>query len=423
MEIILIAVPFFFLLIALELWQDRRKNTGYYQFNDALNSLNLGVLSRLTGLFKVLLPLSVYYWVHQHYALWQLPDNSPLVWLAAFVFYDLAYYWIHRLGHEVAIMWGSHVVHHSSEEYNLTTALRQTGTLAVFEWIIVLPLAFIGISTEVMLATVSLNLIYQFWVHTRHIDRMPDWFETIFVTPSHHRVHHALNKEYIDKNYGGVFILWDKIFGSFAAEKQDIQIVYGVSDQLNSWDPIWANLKVYRNLLTDILYTNKFTDKIRTLLKPPGWRAPDMELRFPRNYATSDTLNKFDVPLSTTMKSYLVTQFAIVVALVFALLLAIQERQLSLLSGLFLAVFAMFHCWGISALQEAKSYIRWLEPLRIVSLTGVSTFMLIGTEQKAIFFITTIVIITVNLLWFRYTASIQKQHSHSQSLPDCEAAK
>lgn len=369
MEIILAAVPFFFLLIAIELVADKVRGTGYYRFNDAINSLNLGVMSRLTEILKVLVPFTVYFWVYEQASLWQLAQNGIWVWVFAFVIYDLGYYWVHRLSHEMAIMWGSHVVHHSSEEYNLTTALRQTGTPAVFAWLIYLPLAVLGIPPEMMLAVAALNLIYQFWVHTRHIDKLPSWYEAVMVTPSHHRVHHALNKEYIDKNYGGVFILWDKWFGSFAAEQKDIKIVYGVSDQLNSWDPIWANVKVYKNLLIDAWHTRTLKDKFKTFFMPPGWRAEDVVQTLPRNYATSDGLQKFDVRLSGKMKVYVLIQFALMVALVFALLLKVPTLSLELAVGL--GLFAIFHSWGISALQENKPWIKWLEPLRLLSIAGV----------------------------------------------------
>lgn len=405
MEIILAAVPFFFLLIAIELVADKVRGTGYYRFNDAINSLNLGVMSRLTEILKALLPFTVYVWVYEHYALWNLPQSSVWVWLIAFVIYDLGYYWVHRLSHEMAIMWGSHVVHHSSEEYNLTTALRQTGTPATFAWIIYLPLALLGIPPEMLLAVAALNLIYQFWVHTRHINKLPDWFEAVMVTPSHHRVHHALNKEYIDKNYGGVFILWDKWFGSFAAEQNDIDIVYGVSDQLNSWNPIWANFKVYKNLLLDVWHTHSFKDKLKTLLMPPGWRAQDVADKFPRHYATSDTLQKYDISLPGKMKTYVLLQFAILVSLVFVLLLMVPK--LTLLISVSLGLFAIFHCWGISALQEQRPMLNWLEPMRLLSIAAV-LFLLLPQIQESVYWLILVVLVTANILWFRLANNADK---------------
>ena len=414
MEIILIAVPFFFLLIVIELITDWRKGTGYYRFNDAINSLNLGVLSRLTGILKLLLPLSAYYWVYQHYALWQWESSSVWLWLTAFIVYDLGYYWVHRLSHEMAIMWGSHVVHHSSEEYNLTTALRQTSTPAIFAWLIFLPMALAGVPPEVTLACGSLNLIYQFWVHTRHINKLPRWFETVFVTPSHHRVHHALNKEYIDKNYAGVFIIWDRIFGTFMPEHPDIPVVYGVSDQLHSWNPVWANAKVYKNLLQDLWHTKGIPNKLKTLLMPPGWRAEDVAEAFPRNYASSETIQKYDVSLDNKMKGYLLVQFATVVALVFSLLLQIGTFAVWLSVGL--SLFAVCHCWVISGLQERKSWVHIAEPLRLIT-TAILLLWITDFAQDTTVLLAGLIYTALNLLAF-YTIFRVKAANWAQDASD-----
>lgn len=417
MEIILAAVPLFLLLIAVELIVDKKRGTGFYRFNDAINSLNLGVISRLTEILKLLLPLSAYVWIYQNFATWQLPEHSIAVWLFAFVVYDLGYYWVHRFSHEIAIMWGSHVVHHSSEEYNLTTALRQTGTPAIFAWIIFLPMAFIGVPPTLLLAVGALNLIYQFWVHTRHIKKLPDWYESIFVTPSHHRVHHALNKEYIDKNYGGVFIIWDKVFGSFAPEKPDVDIVYGVSDQLNSWNPIWANVKVYKNIFIDAWHSRHLKDKLKTFVMPPGWRATDVQQKVPRTYATSTDLVRYDVSLTTASKGYLLAQFVLMIILVFVLLLMVPEMTLSISIGL--AFYAIFHCWVISTLQENKPYASWLEPLRILTVSLILGWLMapiLSTQYLVVMIIGLVTATLANLFWFARTQQDVKQKPASDSV-------
>ncbi|GLX78691.1 sterol desaturase [Thalassotalea insulae] len=368
MGFILAAIPFFLLAIAIELWFDKRRATGYYQFNDAINSLQLGTLSRIIGLLKAAIPFSLYTLIYQNYALWQLPESSLLVWLFAFIAYDLGYYWVHRLSHRINVMWASHVVHHSSEEYNLTTALRQTSTPALFAWAILLPLAFFGISPMLLISCGALNLIYQFWVHTRHIDKMPAWFEAIMVTPSHHRVHHALNRDYIDKNYAGVFILWDKLFGSFQAEKDNINIVYGVSHQLKSWNPIWANFKVYRDLLTDTLNTQNWRDKFQLWFRPPGWRPQDVTDTHPRPWVTTKSLIKYDNQLSYMSKAYILFQFVITIALSFFLLLS--ASNFSLLTNVLLCGIAMFCLFATSTLQEQKPASFLFETLRIILVSS-----------------------------------------------------
>ncbi|MFD2165036.1 sterol desaturase family protein [Thalassotalea euphylliae] len=364
MHLILAAIPFFLLLIAIEIFLDRKRGTGYYRFNDAIGSLNLGIFSRITGIAKAAIGISVYYWLYHNVALFNLPMDSYLVWAFAFIAYDLAYYWEHRLNHRIAIMWGSHVVHHSSEEYNLTTALRQTSTPSIFGWLIYLPLAFIGVSPEMAIACGSLNLIYQFWVHTRHVDKMPNWYEAIFVTPSHHRVHHALNRDYIDKNYAGVFILWDKLFGSFKAESDDIDIVYGVSGQLNSWNPIWANCQVYFNLMQDAWRTGSWRDKVKVFFMPPGWRPSDVNKTHPRKYATTKTMVKYETHTSRYTTIYLAAQFIVFVGLVFVLLLQSQHWDLN--TNLLLCIIATFNLWVISAMQSNTGWVKFSELARLL---------------------------------------------------------
>jgi sterol desaturase/sphingolipid hydroxylase (fatty acid hydroxylase superfamily) len=190
MNFILYAVPFFFVLIAVELFADRWRKVSNYRVADAINSLSTGVLSTTTGLLTKGVGLVSYAFALEHLALWQLPAQSVWVWVFAFVAYDLCYYWLHRMGHERNILWAAHSVHHQSEDYNLSTALRQTSTGFLLSWIFYLPLAVIGVPLVVFVAVASLNLLYQFWVHTRHIPKL-GWFEQVFVTPSNHRAHHG----------------------------------------------------------------------------------------------------------------------------------------------------------------------------------------------------------------------------------------
>ena len=231
MNIILYAIPGFFILIALELIAERIRGTDYYRTNDALTSLNLGVVSRLSGVLQAFIPIAVYLSVYENFRLFDAPDHW-VIWIVAFVLYDLSYYWAHRLGHEVNILWAAHVVHHSSEEYNLTTALRQTGT-GFFSVLFYIPMALLGFDPVMVVTVGALNLIYQFWVHTRHVPKL-GLLEWVFITPSNHRVHHAQNPVYIDKNYGGVFILWDRLFGTFQEELDDQPVVFGITGAVSS---------------------------------------------------------------------------------------------------------------------------------------------------------------------------------------------
>lgn len=327
MNLILAAVPFFFLLIAIEIITDWYRKTGYYRLNDAISSLSLGVLSRVNGVARKFIPFTIYYLAFDHVAQFALP-NETWVWLLAFVLYDFCYYWKHRLSHEINLLWAAHVVHHSSEEYNLTTALRQTSG-DLFDWVFYLPLAILGIPPEILIAVGSINLIYQFWVHTRHIGKL-GWYEWIFVTPSNHRVHHAQNDVYIDRNYGGVFILWDRWFGTFQEELDNEPVIYGIRKPLSSWNPVWANFQVYWRLISDAWYTARWQDKFAIWFKPTGWRPADVEKCRPLAKSNLQKFKKFDIPLGKSISWYCVLQHLLVIAL--ALLMMHLQSSFSLLT-------------------------------------------------------------------------------------------
>lgn len=267
MDFILYAVPFFFVLIALELLADHWRGMRNYRVADAINSLSTGVLSTTSGLLTKGVGLVTYAVDWEHLALFALPAERFWVWGLAFVGYDFCYYWLHRFGHERNVLWAAHSVHHQSEDYNLSTALRQTSTGFIFSWIFYLPLAVLGVPPLVFVSVAALNLLYQFWVHTRHIPKL-GWFEWVFVTPSNHRVHHAQNPVYLDRNYGGVFIFWDRLFGTFCEEDDKEPVVFGVTTPLASWNPLWANLQVYAQLWADARRAERWWDAVRIWFMP-----------------------------------------------------------------------------------------------------------------------------------------------------------
>ena len=227
-----------------------------------------------------------------------------------FILYDLAYYWKHRLGHEVALFWGSHVSHHQSEDYNLGTALRQT-SIDFHGFLFLIPFFIVGVPGEVLVATVSLNLIYQFWVHTQHVPKLGP-IEWIMVTPSNHRVHHARNDQYVDKNYGGVFIIWDRLFSTFQDELAEEPAVYGLRKPLNSWNPLWANTHVYWRLLIDFVKMKGFRNKVQLLFKPPGWLPADYT-KTCKAAAPVDLKSKYDPKVAGITRAYVFGQFIITV--------------------------------------------------------------------------------------------------------------
>jgi sterol desaturase/sphingolipid hydroxylase (fatty acid hydroxylase superfamily) len=314
MDFILYAVPFFFVLIALELLADHRRGVSNYRVADAINSISTGVLSTTTGLLTKGIGLVTYAFAFKHLALFEWSADSVWTWVFAFVLYDFCYYWLHRLGHERNILWAAHSVHHQSEDYNLSTALRQTSTGFLLGWIFYLPMAVFGVPLLVFVSVAALNLLYQFWVHTRHIPKL-GWFEWFFVTPSNHRAHHAQNALYMDRNYGGVFIIWDRLFGSFQEEDDNEPVVFGVTTPLASWNPIWANLQFYAQLWADARRTESYWDKLRIWFMRTGWRPADVRARYPLAKPDLSQFRKFEVELDVRQQVYVVLQFSVYVAL------------------------------------------------------------------------------------------------------------
>jgi sterol desaturase/sphingolipid hydroxylase (fatty acid hydroxylase superfamily) len=308
MDFVPYAVPFFIALIVVELLADRWRGQRNYRVADAINSLSTGVLSTTTGLLTKGVGVLTYAFALEHLALLELPARSPWTWLFAFVFYDFCYYWLHRLGHERNILWAAHSVHHQSEDYNLTTALRQTSTGFLLSWIFYLPLAVLGVPLVVFISVASLNLLYQFWVHTRHVPKL-GWYEWFFVTPSNHRAHHAQNALYMDRNYGGVFIIWDRLFGSFQEEDENEPVIFGVTTPLASWNPLWANLQFYAQLCSDARRTHSLWDKLRIWFMRTGWRPADVKAKYPLAKPDLSQFRKFEVPLDVRQQVYVALQF------------------------------------------------------------------------------------------------------------------
>lgn len=364
MDLILLAVPFFFVLIAVELLADRVRGQRNFTLADSINSLSTGALSTSTGLLTKGVGLVTYALVFEHMALLRLPPQAWWVWLLAFVLYDFCYYWLHRLGHERNVLWAAHSVHHQSEEYNLTTALRQTSSGFIFSWLFYLPLAMLGVPPLVFITVASLNLLYQFWVHTRHIPKL-GWLEWVLITPSNHRVHHAQNPDYLDRNYGGVFILWDRLFGTFKEEDPAEPVVFGVTTPLASWNPLWANLQFYAQLWHDARRADSPWDKLRIWFMPTGWRPADVAARYPQAKQDLALFRKFAVALGRAQQAYVAAQLVGYVALG-SYLMEVADRvpTAALVLGWALMAFGLF---VLGALLENRPWAVRLELLRLLA--------------------------------------------------------
>jgi sterol desaturase/sphingolipid hydroxylase (fatty acid hydroxylase superfamily) len=263
------AVPAFILLVLLEMWWAKRNAPEKYEPRDTLTSLAFGtgsqVAGALTGSFVFVLAM----WLYEH----RLFDIGWAWWafILCFILDDFAYYWAHRTGHRVRWFWASHVNHHSSQHYNLSTALRQSWTgFFALSFIFRIPLAFLGFHPAMLLFCGALNLIYQFWIHTEAIGKLPRWFEAVMNTPSHHRVHHATNPRYLDANYAGTFIIWDKMFGSFIEEVDNEPIRYGIVKQLGTFNLLYSVFHEWIGIAKDV-WSAPWRHKFGYIWRPPGW--------------------------------------------------------------------------------------------------------------------------------------------------------
>jgi len=265
-----LAIPAFVLLMLVEIWWVRRRDRRAYEPRDTLTSLALGLGSTVAGALTGGLALLIAFQVYEL----RIFDIGWVwwAWPIAFIFDDFAYYWSHRLGHRVRWMWAAHVIHHSSQHYNLSTALRQTWTGFFTPGLLIgLPMFWLGFHPLMVAFCGELNLIYQFWTHTEAVKRLPRWFEAVMNTPSHHRVHHAINPRYLDSNYAGVFIVWDKMFGTFVPERDDVRIQYGIVKQLGSFNLLWAAFHEWVGIARDMWSAPGLRNKLGYLLRPPGW--------------------------------------------------------------------------------------------------------------------------------------------------------
>lgn len=279
-KILLIATPIFLALVLIEKWWGWKKGKDTVRNMDMISSLSSGVTNTTKDVLGLSFVIISYGWLVNHVALLHV----KAVWLTyviAFIALDFSGYWIHRIAHEYNFFWNNHIVHHSSEEFNLACALRQSisGFVKMFV-IFLLPAALLGVPDKVIAVVAPLHLFAQFWYHTQHISTM-GFLEKIIVTPSHHRVHHAINKEYLDKNYGQIFIFWDKWFGTYQQELADVTPVYGITRPAQTWNPIKINFQHMWLLIQDAWRTKSWKDKWRIWLMPTGWRPKDVEEKYP----------------------------------------------------------------------------------------------------------------------------------------------
>ena len=297
--IITFAIPAFFLLIIVEYFYGKYIGKNTYRLNDTITSITIGMISRFPTMLNLGVQSVIFVYISTNLNLELLSVKNPFTWIIAFLLYDLSYYWMHRMHHEIKILWATHSVHHHGEDFNLATALRQTSTGWLWKWIFYMPMILLGVPVEVFIAVAGVNLVYQFWVHTEHIGHL-GWMEKVFITPMNHGIHHAKNKEYIDANYGGVFIIWDRMFGTYTAQRPDLKPVYGTATPLNSWNPLWANFQVFSIMVKDTIKTKSWRDKIKVWFSQTYWRPDDcIEQKNP-----DDFYKKFNPEITSDIKIF-----------------------------------------------------------------------------------------------------------------------
>ncbi len=315
-SILLIAMPAFLLLVLFEKWYGWKKGQDTVRNMDMISSLSSGITNVTKDVLGLSIAIISYKWLVEKVALIHI-GNSVWTYIIAFIALDFMGYWAHRLNHVYNLFWNNHIIHHSSEEFNLACALRQSISefLKVFV-IFLLPAALLGVPDKVIAVVAPIQLFAQFWYHTRHISKM-GFLEKIIVTPSHHRVHHAINKEYIDKNYGQIFICWDKWFGTFQEELEAAPPVYGITRPVHTWNPIRINFQHLWLLVKDAWHAKKWSDKVRIWFMPTGWRPADVEERYPV-YKIEDpySFEKYDPPASALLKAWSWFQLTMLLALV-----------------------------------------------------------------------------------------------------------
>lgn len=377
---VIYSIPIFFTLIGVELaydWYRVRKKFGesVYHLKDALNNIGCGVIDQITAVFTKVFTLGTYTLAFEwsrSFISYEIPSNW-LWFIVFFIVVDFFYYLAHRWSHAVNFMWLGHVVHHQSEDYNLSVALRQGAVQKLMTFWVYIPLAIVGFPPQWMLVTMGFNLLYQFWIHTELIDKM-GWFELLFNTPSHHRVHHGKNPKYIDKNHAGVLILWDRMLGTFQAEEE--RPTYGITNPTLTFNSVWSHIQPFSRMSEGIKKMDGLSNKINYLIQSPGW-TPKNQDAVVQEYSLDEP--KFDIALSQRKQIYILVQFVINMAIgAYYLnnldLLNMVER-ISLLSHTILYLSTLGYM-----MDDGKSSVKW-EVFRHLINLGISLLFLLHYDN------------------------------------------
>lgn len=396
---LLYAIPFFTGLVLVEVLYGAFVKQQKHNVMDTVSSLSSGLTNIIKDSLGLVLVLVSYPFLVENLALFEI-KITWIVWLIAFIVIDFAGYWNHRLSHHINIFWNQHVIHHSSEEFNLACALRQSiSNLVGYFALLLIPAAILGVPNKVIAILAPIHLFAQFWYHTQHIGKM-GWLEYLIVTPSQHRVHHAINPEYIDKNLGQILSIWDRMFGTFQEELKDVPPQYGVLKPAATWNPILINFQHFWRLIKDAWRTKSLWDKLRIWFMPTGWRPMDVIEKYP--IAIIDDVYNFKryrPKSSNKLKAYAIFQLLANTALLLFMLYNYSEIGFNGL--LFFSAFVFVGIFGYTSLMDRQIYAVWIETIRgLCGLTvvfytgdwfGLNSFLLFGSYYIAIYFLGSIV--------------------------------
>ena len=382
-----LAVPFFLFLIGLEFWVSKKKGKHFYNFNDTVSNLSVGIAERLLDGLTLGLFYFVYDYLYKHFAIFHI-QPSVLSWIGLLLITDFLWYWYHRLGHEVNLLWSVHVVHHQSEEFNFTVSARITLFQAVartFFWSL---LPIVGFSAEMITTILLIHGLYPFFIHTRTVGKL-GILEYILVTPSHHRVHHANNEQYLDKNYSDVFIIWDKLFGTFAEEIEEP--TYGLTKPLNSNSFLWQHFHFMLEMGYAFKYAEGWREKLKMLFGKPEHINPSYRRVLEQKFV----IHKTDKLHSTRFRNYVVLQMTLILIILFAFLLLEGQLDLSTqIATTFIILITLVNC---GAILEQRRWIFYLEYIRCFLILWISYIHFENTINP--YFLSSIILIVT--LYFK----------------------
>jgi len=371
---LLYAIPSFMVLLAFEIGYGHFVKNQKHKVLDSVSSISSGLTNIIKDSLGIGVVLITYPFLEDKLAITHI-ENTWFAWILAFLFIDFAGYWNHRLSHKINFFWNQHVIHHSSEEFNLACALRQSiSNLLGYYPILLFPAAILGVPYQIIAILGPAHLFAQFWYHTQHIGKM-GWLEYIIVTPSQHRVHHAINPEYIDKNLGQILCIWDRMFGTFQEELENVPPQYGVLKPAETWNPVYINFQHLWRLLKDAWRTTNYWDKLKIWFMPTGWRPADVIDKYPVSVINDVyTFERYATPTSTAFNGYIIFQLLVNTFLLLFMFLNFPNLDFDQL--LIFGAFVFIAIYGYTSLMDGAHYAFWIEVVRSVS--GIAVILFYG---------------------------------------------